>query len=160
MAFSFNTIPYTETFYLIYLHFIVFRKPDQISINKNKTMNSVALRLNVFSSLCILCSRFVLFMLSYYKSFRSHFRVVMSVTISAKKRCSVRLYLQLFVRGLMSYCVVCICEQWWPTLCHIVCLYVLSSVLYCLQQFRHKTITLAPLSPGCLQAGPCLICVL
>jgi hypothetical protein len=31
------------------------------------------------------------------------FRVVMSVTISVKKRCSVRLYLQLFVGGRMSY---------------------------------------------------------
>jgi hypothetical protein len=34
---------------------------------------------------------------------RSEFRVVISVTISAYKRCSVRLYLQLFVEGLMSY---------------------------------------------------------
>jgi len=34
---------------------------------------------------------------------RSEFRVVMSVTISALKRCSVRLYLQLVVWGCMSY---------------------------------------------------------
>jgi len=34
---------------------------------------------------------------------RSEFRVVMPVTISAHKWCSVRLYLQLFVGGLMSY---------------------------------------------------------
>jgi hypothetical protein len=34
---------------------------------------------------------------------RSEFHVVMSVTISAKKQCSVCLYLQLFVEGLMSY---------------------------------------------------------
>jgi hypothetical protein len=37
-----------------------------------------------------------------YVSLRSEFRVVMSVTISAYKLCSVRLSLQLFVRGLMS----------------------------------------------------------
>jgi hypothetical protein len=36
-------------------------------------------------------------------SLRSEFRVVMSVTISACKRCSVRFYLQLFVGALMSY---------------------------------------------------------
>ena len=45
---------------------------------------------------------FLFFVLSYYVSLRSEFRVVMSVTISAKKRCSVRLYLQLFVVGFMS----------------------------------------------------------
>jgi len=42
-------------------------------------------------------------MLSYYVSLRSVFRVVMSVTIFALKRCLVRLYLQLFVGGFMSY---------------------------------------------------------
>ena len=35
--------------------------------------------------------------------FKNEFRVVMSVTICTCKRCSVRLYLQLFVVGLMSY---------------------------------------------------------
>ena len=44
-----------------------------------------------------------MFVLSYCVSLRSEFRVVMSVTISAYKSCSVRLYLQLFVRELMSY---------------------------------------------------------
>ena len=40
---------------------------------------------------------------------RSEFRVVMSVTISALKRCSVRLYIQLFVVGFMSYlCYLCL----------------------------------------------------
>ena len=48
---------------------------------------------------------FSFFMLSYYVSLRSQFRVVMSVTIPAYKRCSVRLYLQLFVARIMSYCV-------------------------------------------------------
>jgi len=32
-----------------------------------------------------------------------HLRAVMSATVSAKKQCSSRLYLQLFVGGLMSY---------------------------------------------------------
>ena len=43
------------------------------------------------------------FVMSYYVSLRSEFPVVISVTIFAFKRCSVRLYLQLFVGGLMSY---------------------------------------------------------
>ena len=42
-------------------------------------------------------------MLSYYVSLHSEFRVVMSFRNSASKRSSVRLYLQLFVGGLMSY---------------------------------------------------------
>ena len=42
-------------------------------------------------------------MLSYFVSLRSEFRVAMSVTFSALKLCSVRLYLQLFVGGLMPY---------------------------------------------------------
>ena len=48
------------------------------------------------------CSSFQFFVLSYYVYLRSEFRVVMSVTISAQKRCFVPLYLQLFVGGLMS----------------------------------------------------------
>jgi hypothetical protein len=40
--------------------------------------------------------------LPFYVSLCSEFRGVMSIMISAKKRCSVRLYLQLFVGGLMS----------------------------------------------------------
>jgi len=36
-------------------------------------------------------------------SLRSEFRVAMSVTIPAQKRCSVRLYLQFFVEGIISY---------------------------------------------------------
>ena len=42
-------------------------------------------------------------MLSYYVSLRSKFCVVVPVTISAQKRCSVRLYLQLLVGGRMPY---------------------------------------------------------
>jgi hypothetical protein len=41
------------------------------------------------------------FVLSYYVYLRSEFLVVISVTISAWKWCSVRLYLQLFVGGYM-----------------------------------------------------------
>jgi len=48
------------------------------------------------------------FVLFYYVSLRSAFRVMMSVTISAWKRCSVRLYLQLFVGWLKSYLSVCL----------------------------------------------------
>jgi hypothetical protein len=43
------------------------------------------------------------FVLSYYVSIRAEFHVVMYVTIFAYKLCSVRLYLQLFVGGLVSY---------------------------------------------------------
>jgi len=45
----------------------------------------------------------VLLLLSYYLSLRFEFRVVMSATISVCIRCSVRLYLLLFVGRLMSY---------------------------------------------------------
>ena len=48
-------------------------------------------------------SSYFLCALSYYVSLRSEYRVVVSITISAYKRCSVRLYLQLFVGRLMSY---------------------------------------------------------
>jgi hypothetical protein len=41
--------------------------------------------------------------LCYYVSLLSEFRVVMSVAISAYKRCSVRFYLELFVEGFYSY---------------------------------------------------------
>ena len=42
------------------------------------------------------------FVLSYYVSLHSEFHVVISVTISALKRCWIRLYLLLFVGELMS----------------------------------------------------------
>ena len=45
----------------------------------------------------------VFFVLSYYVSLRSEFRVVMSVMISGWKRCSVCIYLQLIVGGLIFY---------------------------------------------------------
>ena len=49
------------------------------------------------------CSSIQFFVLSYYVSLPFEFHVVMSVTIAAQERCSVRVYLQLFVGGLMSY---------------------------------------------------------
>ena len=55
-------------------------------------------------------------MLSYYLSLRAEFRVVMSVAISAYKRCLIRLYLQLFVEWLKSYL-------------RYVCLFAYSGVL-------------------------------
>ena len=45
----------------------------------------------------------LVYVLSFCVSLRSELCVGMSVTISAYKRCSVRLYLQLFVGGSMSY---------------------------------------------------------
>ena len=71
-------------------------------------------------------------MLSYYVYLRSEFRVVMSVTISAYKRCSVRLYLQLFVGWLMSY------------LCYVCCLY-----LYCVVLLLGFFFVLLPVSLDC-----------
>ena len=56
-------------------------------------------------------------------SLRSEFCVVMSVAISTQKRCSVRLYLQLFVGGLMSYLrYLYLLMQWCPTLI-VLCFY-------------------------------------
>ena len=60
-------------------------------------------------------------------SLLSEFRVVMSVMISAYKRCSIRLYLQLFAVGLMSYLhQLCSFEQ--SGVQHILC-YVFCFVL-------------------------------
>ena len=39
----------------------------------------------------------------FYLSLRSKFRAMMSLTISALKRFSIRLYIQLLVEGRMSY---------------------------------------------------------
>jgi len=70
----------------------VLRQLDMIpicipsSINEN-TINCANLDIKKMGS------SFYVFVLSYYVSFRSEFRVVVSVTISAYKRCSVRLYL-------------------------------------------------------------------
>ena len=63
------------------------------------------------------CSSIQFFGLSYYVSLPFEFHVVMSVTIAAQERCSVRVYLQLFVGGLMSYL-------------RYLCLFVFSGVQY------------------------------
>jgi len=51
----------------------------------------------------VLLISLIFFMFSYYVSLRSEFRVVMSVAISAYKRCSACLYLQWFVGGIIFY---------------------------------------------------------
>ena len=62
---------------------------------------------------------FFCFMCCPIRCLCSDFRVVMSVTISAWKRCSVRLHLQLFVGGRISYLrYFCLFTQWCLT--HIV----------------------------------------
>jgi hypothetical protein len=63
---------------------------------------------------------FLVSMLSYYVTLRSEFRVVRSVTISAWKRRSVRLYLQLFVGGRMSY-LLYLCLFAYSGVQHILC---------------------------------------
>ena len=60
----------------------------------------------VFFNVCVKCqpshNRENSVTFSHYVSLLSQFRVVMSVSISAEKRCSVRLYLQLFLGGFVS----------------------------------------------------------
>jgi hypothetical protein len=64
--------------------------------------------------------------MSYYVYLRFEFRVVLSVTISAEKRCSVRLYIQLFVDPpqkaifvlfILSIVIIIVDEE--LTTCHI-----------------------------------------
>ena len=66
-----------------------------------------------------LCGFRFVFVLSYCVPLRSEFHVVMSDTISAWNRCTVRLCLQLFVR---DPCLVCVIY---------VCLRVMLSSAYC-----------------------------
>jgi hypothetical protein len=66
-----------------------------------------------YSTVCIIC-----FVLSYCVSLRFEFRAVMSVTNSAWKLCSVRLY-PLFLGGLMSF------------LRYFCCLRIVVSSAYC-----------------------------
>jgi hypothetical protein len=80
------------------------------------------MRVFVFFSFCVLFS-----LLSYYVSLRSELRIVMSATISAYTQCSIRLYLQLFVWGIMSYLrYLCLRKVVCDTYC-IVFLFSLSS---------------------------------
>jgi hypothetical protein len=69
------------------------------------------------------------FLLCHYVSFRAEFRVVLPVTISAWKRCSVRRYHQLFGGGFMS-------------LLRYMCLLAHSSVQYILWVFFFVLCTL------------------
>jgi len=58
--------------------------------------------------------------LSYYGSLCSDLSVAISVTISAYKQCSVRLYLQLFVGGIVAYlCYLCLLA--YSGVQHILC---------------------------------------
>ena len=75
---------------------------------------------------------FSFFVLCYYFSLRSEFRVVMSVTISACKQWLVRLYLQLLVEGLMSYVrYLCLLEH--SGVQHILCCVFLVLCALCCQ---------------------------
>ena len=78
------------------------------------------------------CSPFQFFVLSYYVSLRSEFRVAMSVTISAYKERYVRLYLQLFVGRLMSY-LRFLCSFAYSGVQHIFCcVFVLFFFVLCM----------------------------
>ena len=81
--------------------------------------------------LCPCCSFFQFFVLSYYVSLRSEFRVVMYVTISTYNRCSVRLYLRLLLGGRLSYLrYLYLFVQCWVQ--HILCcVFVLSFFVLC-----------------------------
>ena len=69
--------------------------------------------------------------LFYCVSVRSEFRVVMSVTISTLKRCSVRFYRQLFVGGCMSY-LHYLCLLAYSGVHHILCcVFVLFFFILC-----------------------------
>ena len=63
---------------------------------------------------------FIFFVLFCCVSLRSGFRIVMSVVVSVRNRCLVRLCLQLFVGGLMSYlCYLFLFA--WGGVQHILC---------------------------------------
>ena len=78
----------------------------------------------------------VFFVLSYYVSLRSEFRIVMSVMISAYKRCSVHLCLQLFVGGHIFY------------LRYNFCLFAYSGVVFCFV-FLRLVYPMLPVSLDC-----------
>ena len=69
---------------------------------------------------CVLLSR-------QYVSLRSKFHVVMSVTISAYKRCSVRIYRQWFVGGIIS-CLRCLWFFSYIGIQHILCFWCCFSL--------------------------------
>jgi len=69
--------------------------------------------------------------LSFYVSLRSEFSIVMSVTISAYKRCSVRLHLQLYIWGLIYVICVCLRIVVSNTYCVVFLLCLSSSCVLC-----------------------------
>ena len=81
---------------------------------------------------------FSIFVLSYSVFLRSEFHFVMPVTISAYIRCSVRLYLQLFV--LVSYL------RWLCLVAHNGVQHILYCVFVCLR----PEYPVLPVSPDCL----------
>ena len=62
----------------------------------------------------------LVFCVVLYVFLRSEFRIVVSVIISAYKQCSVRIYLQLFVGGIMSY-LHYLCLLAYSGVQHILC---------------------------------------
>ena len=96
----------------------------------------ITLREHLSSTQFLVGSELLIFLV-FCVSFRSEFRVVMSVMISASKRCSVPLYLLLFVRGPMSY--LHFSFVWCPT--HIM----LCSCFV----FLHLVYTILPVSLDC-----------
>ena len=91
---------------------------------------------NVFMGSVLLIFFRVLFVLFYYVSLRFEFRVLMSVTISAYKLCSVRFSLQLFVWGSCLIYVICVC----------LCIVVSNTycVVFCI--FRRLVYPMLPVS--------------
>ena len=79
---------------------------------------------------------FCFFVLYYYLSLRSEFRVVLPVTIFAWKRCSVRLYLQLFVGGRMSYLCFFVHSGFHHILCFVFVLFFIVLCTICCQTLR------------------------
>ena len=74
---------------------------------------------------------FSFLVLSYYVSLRSGFRVVMPIPISAWKRCSGRLYLPLFVGGLIT-CVRYLCLFVYSGVQHILCCVFVLFLFVCI----------------------------
>ena len=70
------------------------------------------------------------FMLPYYVYLRSESHLVMYVTIAVKKRCSVSLYLQLCVGGLMSY-LHYLCLLGHSNVQHILCCVFVFIFFHC-----------------------------
>jgi hypothetical protein len=94
--------------------------------------------IHVLLCFCVCLRTVVSNILSYQMALRSEFRVAMYVRYDFRiKRCSVRLYLQLFVGGFMSF-LRYLCLFAYSGVQHILCcvlffLYVSSSCVLCTQ---------------------------